>query len=182
MVGVDARWVLLAVLVWSVGCHSSAEAGGPTGAGGGVAGSSTGGTAGTGGGGTGGVGGETSPGGAGAAACPLPDPDDDTDGVLNQPLPGCWRPFRDDSAWNRPIPTDPPIHPDSDAIVATLQQEAANVRLSASFVPPIWVINSAHVAKHQWLSSGYIYYESHTTPPFVVDGNPRDGVTDEPWV
>jgi hypothetical protein len=101
--------------------------------------------------------------------------------VLNQALPGCWRPFRDDSAWNQRIPDDPPIHPDSDAIVATLQQEASNVRFSASFLPPLWVINSDHVTKYQWQSSGYIYYESHTTPSFVVDGNPRDGITDEPW-
>jgi hypothetical protein len=65
--------------------------------------------------------------------------------------------------------------------VATHEQEAANVRFSGSYVPPLWVINSDQVTKYQWQSSGYIYYESHTTPPVMVDGDPRDGITDEAW-
>lgn len=183
MDGMSARYALFAAVVACAACDSSGETGSPTGATGGVGGSPTGGTGGSAatGGTGGGEGGGTPTGGAGGGSCPLPDPDDHTQGVLNQALPGCWRPFHDDSAWNQPIPTGAPSHPDSDTVVATLEQEASNVRFGASFVPPVWVINSAFVSQHQWLSSGYIYYESHTTPPFVVDGDPRDGITDDPW-
>ncbi|MEO5361005.1 MAG: hypothetical protein H7843_11260 [Nitrospirota bacterium] len=57
-------------------------------------------------------------------------------------LPGDWRPFSDDSPWNRPIPADAKTHPNSEIIMKTIVAEAKNIRLAKQFAIPVWVVDS----------------------------------------
>ncbi|MBF0457465.1 MAG: hypothetical protein HQK99_06180 [Nitrospirae bacterium] len=60
-------------------------------------------------------------------------------------LPGNWRPFSDDSPWNKPIPADAKTHTDSAVIMKTIVSEAKNIRLTKIYAYPIWVVNSKKV-------------------------------------
>ena len=62
--------------------------------------------------------------------------------IIGNSLPGTWRPFSDDSPWNQLIPADAVIHPDNDEIMATIVEEARNIRLANRYTVPIWVVNS----------------------------------------
>ncbi len=66
--------------------------------------------------------------------------------VIGNRLPAGWRPFASDSVWNTPIPEDALTHPDSEQIITFAEELAlrGNLRFSSSFVPPIWVVNSAN--------------------------------------
>ncbi|MBF0488119.1 MAG: hypothetical protein HQK98_08145 [Nitrospirae bacterium] len=57
-------------------------------------------------------------------------------------LPGDWRPFSDESPWNKPIPADAKTHPNSELIMKTLEAEAKNIRLAKIFAIPVWVVDS----------------------------------------
>jgi PKD repeat protein len=65
--------------------------------------------------------------------------------VIGMSLPGTWRPFRPDSPWNTPIPTEAQTHPDSDAIIALAESEATNIRLTGWYNSSLWVVNSNNV-------------------------------------
>ncbi|MBF0327750.1 MAG: hypothetical protein HQL10_01165 [Nitrospirae bacterium] len=57
-------------------------------------------------------------------------------------LPGKWRPFSDDSSWNKLIASDAKTHVDSDSIIAYMSGEAKNIRFAKSYAVPVWVVNS----------------------------------------
>lgn len=57
-------------------------------------------------------------------------------------LPGNWRPFSEDSPWNKPIPHDAKTHPESAMIMKTIVSEAKNIRLAKIYAIPVWVVNS----------------------------------------
>lgn len=62
-----------------------------------------------------------------------------------QSLPGTWRPFSDDSAWNTPLPADAKPHPDSAAIMTTVLKEAKTIRLAKIYTVPLWVVDAERV-------------------------------------
>lgn len=63
-------------------------------------------------------------------------------GFIGNSLPGSWRPFSDDSPWNRQIPPDAPTHPDSGIIMTLVRREASHLRLPNIYTIPIWVVNA----------------------------------------
>ncbi len=56
-----------------------------------------------------------------------------------------WRPFSDDSPWNVPIPPNPEIDPNSNAMIAHLQQSTSPVFWINiyTYTVPIWMANSS---------------------------------------
>ncbi|MBF8275172.1 MAG: hypothetical protein HW390_245 [Candidatus Brocadiaceae bacterium] len=66
-------------------------------------------------------------------------------GIIGNSLPGSYRPFSDDSPWNKPIPKNIPTHPDSQKIIAFAVTQAKNIRLTKSYTIPVWVVNSKNI-------------------------------------
>lgn len=64
---------------------------------------------------------------------------------FGQSLPGTWRPFSDDSAWNTPLPADAKLHPDSVDIMVTVLKEAKSIRLAKLYAVPLWVVDARRV-------------------------------------
>lgn len=77
-------------------------------------------------------------------------------GVLGRSLPGWWRPFSDDSPWNREIPSNARTHPDSAHIMRYAVTEATHLRLPNIYSVPLWVVNSDNVP-HRKVRSDKIY-------------------------
>jgi hypothetical protein len=65
--------------------------------------------------------------------------------IIGNSLPGSYRPFSDDSLWNRPIPANVPTHPDSQKIIAFAVTQAKNIRLAREYTVPVWVVNADNV-------------------------------------
>ncbi len=130
------RWLAL-VLAWLAACGGSNGASSGSGGGGGtpkgvggqfaVAGSG-GAAAGTGGAPTAGTGGGGTSGAAGTSTAPI-----------------VWRPFSSTSPWNRPLPTNPAIDPDSAAFISDLAtltgqgQQALSVNIQGYSIPVYYV-------------------------------------------
>lgn len=57
-------------------------------------------------------------------------------------LPGDWRPFSDDSPWNKTIAADAKAHPNSEIIMKTIVSEAKNIRIAQIYSIPVWVVDS----------------------------------------
>ena len=66
-------------------------------------------------------------------------------GIIGNSLPGTYRPFSDDSPWNKPIPKNNPTHPDSQKIIAFVVSQAKNIRLTKAYTIPVWVVNSKNI-------------------------------------
>ena len=88
-------------------------------------------------------------------------------GIIGGSLPGTWRPFSDDSAWNTPIPANATVHQDNDQIMSTVVSEARNIRLANSYMPSLWVVNADNMP--------FVYADS----PYPYDAwdHDRDGLT-----
>ena len=71
--------------------------------------------------------------------------------------PGCWRPYSSDSPFNKPIPANPRLHPNSDAIVERL----------TGFGPPHSLLAGA--ADTTWDYYRPVYYSRPGDPDFEVN-------------
>ena len=89
-------------------------------------------------------------------------------GIIGNSLPGSYRPFSDDSPWNKPIPNNIPTHPDSSKIIAFAVTQAKNIRLAQAYTIPVWVVNSNNIP-HVKMQSKII---------FDTWGKDRDGCSD----
>ncbi|MEY3788483.1 MAG: hypothetical protein RIQ94_111 [Pseudomonadota bacterium] len=69
--------------------------------------------------------------------------------IIGQSLPANWRPFADNSPWNTPLSDGVSIHPDSAKIMATVHDEAKNIRLVKRYNTPIWVVNSDNMPQQK---------------------------------
>jgi len=95
--------------------------------------------------------------------------DDFTDAtIIGNSLPGDWRPFSDASPWNTEIQADSPTHPENIQVMQELISGASHVRLSNSYMPPLWVVNANNMP-HPIAESPY---------PFDAWDQDLDGVTE----
>jgi len=94
--------------------------------------------------------------------------------IIGNSLPPTWRPFSADAPWNRPISAAALTHADNDLIMRTIASQASNVRLSASYIPPIWVVNADNMPFHEAVSP-YPFdiwdtnYDGHTEAGVPID-------------
>jgi hypothetical protein len=68
------------------------------------------------------------------------------EGVLGNSLPGNWRPFSEDSPWNKPISSSAQKHPDSDLIITYMKSKSSKVYVSRSYTIPIWVVDASRMS------------------------------------
>ena len=88
--------------------------------------------------------------------------------IIGGSLPGTWRPFSDDSPWNRPIPANASVRPENDQIMSTVVSEAKNLRLANSYMPSLWVVNADNMP--------FVFADSPY--PFDTWDQNRDGRTE----
>lgn len=74
-----------------------------------------------------------------------PGDDYSKQGIIGHSLPGSYRPFSDDSPWNRPIPATVPTHPDSQKIIAFAITQAKHIRMVREYTIPVWVVNADNI-------------------------------------
>ena len=89
-------------------------------------------------------------------------------GIIGNSLPGTWRPFSAQSPWNRAIDSRAQAHQDNGLIMQTLVSQGSNIRLSASYIPPVWVVNADNMPFH-YADSPY---------PFDIWDTNYDGFTE----
>ncbi|MBF8275946.1 MAG: uncharacterized protein HW390_1019 [Candidatus Brocadiaceae bacterium] len=103
-------------------------------------------------------------------------------------LKGNWRPFNNNSPWNKTIPAGINDHDDSEEIIKDMDPNHRNItlRFTNESNPTLHVVSS-RAAKHQYKSSSNIYRFTHFNPqncwnPDALgnDGN-GDDITDEAW-
>lgn len=82
--------------------------------------------------------------------------DYDDAAIIGNSLPSTWRPFSSDSPWNTPISADAGAYADNDQIMQTIKAAAGNIRLSNSYIPPVWVVNADNMPFH-YADSPYPY-------------------------
>lgn len=75
-----------------------------------------------------------------------------------QSLPGSWRPFSDDSPWNKPIPAGAEVHPSSGSIIAPMAARTPSIRFGNSYLVPVWVVNSDMMS----------FYPARSSYPFDI--------------
>jgi hypothetical protein len=66
--------------------------------------------------------------------------------IIGNSLPGTWRPFSNDSLWNRRITDAAFVHPNSEIIMGTVMSSAMNIRFAESYSIPVWVVNSDNIS------------------------------------
>lgn len=71
--------------------------------------------------------------------------------------PGCWRPYADTSPFNRTLPANPPIHPNSSAIMARIQGDISQYDYPQNLV-----------ANVDGNTGEPTYYPRSTDPEFVI--------------
>ena len=69
--------------------------------------------------------------------------------IIGNSLPASWRPYQATSPWNTKISLNAYTHPDSEAIMVVMEQEAKNIRLIKRYNPPVWVVNSDNMPKQK---------------------------------
>lgn len=94
-----------------------------------------------------------------------------------QSLPGGWRPFHDDSPWNKPIPAGAEVHPLSGNIIDTMAARTPYMRFGNSYLVPVWVVNSDEMS----------FYPARSSYPFDIwdidnDFVPETGVPLSPAI
>jgi len=88
-----------------------------------------------------------------------------------------WRPFSEDSPWNRKIPDDVKIDPESDKLIQTLTGLYINIR---DWSIPVYYVDSDKTSKHNVLDSRPGIYGDGFKPPNEIP-IPDDAIASPPY-